>query len=492
MSDLAKKARTAVAWTAGLNILRDVVQFAQMLVVVRLLPPEAYGQFGLTNTIIGFMMVFSSREFIAHTLLVRDDAAVNYQDQFTAGCVIQGLLFLLANALATLLHWFPSYAPVATVLHIASFALLLDLPSELRTRMLERRMDWQRLRSIEAFGIVGSAALTLAMALSGAGVYALVVPAFVIPVAFAVDLFAIERWRPTFSWHADRYRATGAFGMRRVLSVSFVSASNLIESGTMARAIGYAAMGIFGRAIGMATLFCQRIAALMMSALYPVLARVPRSSEAYRRVSALVLRVVVWFVLPVGVVVSFMRDEIVTTLYGDRWLTVIPLVPRAMAVGVCLAAVQTVYSLLLANENPRQCFFADLWRLVGMAFAVFLVLPYGVNAYLAALFVVHAVALVLVLFWLATHNAITTTGVLAAFLPASASVVLAAITAETFRSLALAPLPPALRIVAYGAVFGSTYLLALRILFPGLLHEVVGYLPESTRVQRILGFASPV
>src|SRR5690349_20203016 len=135
MSELAKKARTAVAWTAGLNILRDVVQFVQMLIVVRILPPEAYGKYGLSNNIIGFMMVFSAREFIAHSVLERDEKAVNYQEQFTAGSVIHGTLFLAVNALAVALRWFPTYAPVAPLLHVSSILFLLDLPSELRIRM---------------------------------------------------------------------------------------------------------------------------------------------------------------------------------------------------------------------------------------------------------------------------------------------------------------------------------------------------------------------
>jgi acyl-CoA thioesterase FadM len=97
MTVLAQKARLSVAWTTGLNVLRDATQFGLMLILVRLLPVEAYGQFGLTNTIVGFMMVFSSREFIAHTLLVRDDREVNYQEQFTAGCV-QALAAIGATA----------------------------------------------------------------------------------------------------------------------------------------------------------------------------------------------------------------------------------------------------------------------------------------------------------------------------------------------------------------------------------------------------------
>ena len=46
-SSLARKAVAGVLWNTGLNVFRDVVQFGVMLVLVRLLAPEIYGQFGL-------------------------------------------------------------------------------------------------------------------------------------------------------------------------------------------------------------------------------------------------------------------------------------------------------------------------------------------------------------------------------------------------------------------------------------------------------------
>ncbi len=489
MPAIGQRARLAVLWTTGLSVLRDAVQFALMLVVVRIMPADAYGQFGLVNTVIGFMMVFSSREFIAHTLIVRDDAEVNYQDQFTAGCVIQTSLFVLGNILALVLRFVPSYAPVAPLLHVMSVSFLLDLPSELRLKMLERRMDWRRLRTVEAVGIVSGALMTLGLAVAHMGAYALLIPSFAIPICFAVDLFIIERWRPTFEWHASRYRSSGEFGLRRILSVSFVSGSSLLESSTIARVAGYAVLGVFGRAMGMAALFCQRVASLLMAALYPVLARIPKASESYQRASALVLRTVVWMVVPIAVGVSLQRGDIVTTLYGNRWTTVVPLVPAAMAVGAVMAAVQASYSLLLANQNARQCLYADLWRLVGMGAGVVLVMPFGLEAYLASLIAVHGVALALVLGFLIQGKGIGLRGIWTAMLPAGAAVVLAVLAAEATRALVLGALPAIPRLLIYGGVFGGIYLLALRLLFPALLHEVIGYLPVAGRMHRLLGFA---
>ena len=489
MSELAKKARTAVAWTAGLNILRDAVQFVQMLVVVRILPPEAYGKYGLSSSIIGFVMVFSAREFIAHTVLERDDKAVNYQEQFTAGSVIHGTLFLAVNALAVAVRWFPAYAPVAPLLHVSSLLFLLDLPSELRIRMLERRMDWQRLRTVEGTGILLGAATTILLAYAGAGVYALVIPLCVLPGVFATDLLLIERWRPTFQWSHERYRASREFGSRRVMSLSIVVGTNLFESSIIARAVGFGLLGLFGRATGLATLFCQRFSSLLTSAIYPVLARIPRRSAAYQRVSALVLRSVAWLVVPIAAGVSLIRHDLVTLMYGSKWVEVIPLLPLAMLGGVFLAVGAAAYSLLLASQEARFCLYADIWRLIAMPAAVLIAIPFGLQAYLLGLVIVHLVSTALTLYWLRQSGGVVIRGIVSAVLPPLAATVVAVLATESVRVLALTEMPSVIRLAIYIPVFASIYLLVLRSAFATPLREVVSYLPKADHVHRLLRFA---
>ena len=356
--------------------------------------------------------------------------------------------------------------------------------------MLERALDWRRLRTVEAIGVALGTVCTLALALAGAGVYALLVPSFVIPSIFVIDLFVVSGWRPTFVWRKGRYHASRNFGMSRVVSVSFVSASNLLESGVLARVVGYAALGVFGRALSLSTLFCQRVASLLMASLYPVLARIPRASASYQKVSALVLRTVVWVVIPVATVISLVGDRIVTTLYGSRWLAVIPLVPWAMAVGACIAIVQAAYGLLLAHQEADRCLQADLWRLVGMGLALAIALPHGLTAYLGALVVVHVVALLMLLYWLHRSGALRFEGVASALVPASAAAFLAFVAAETARHLVLFDVPAVPLLIGYAAIFGTTYLAALRVLFGALLRELVGYLPRAEQVHRLFGFAN--
>jgi O-antigen/teichoic acid export membrane protein len=274
--------------------------------------------------------------------------------------------------------------------------------------------------------------------------------------------------------------------------LSLVNAASLAESAVLARAVGYALLGIFGRAIGIGALFCQRVATLLMMALYPVLARIPVQSEAYQRVSGLVLRTVLWFALPMATVVSLQSGRIVSTLYGERWLAVVPLVPWGMLVGACLATVQATYSLLLAHQEARRCLYADAFRLVATAVALALAVPYGLGAYLGALVLVQLSTLALVLTWLVRSGAIRTGSIVAAIAPAVAACGVAALVAELTGRHILIDLPALPTLLAYGAVFALSYLGTLRFCFGPLLKEIVGYMPESGRMHRWLGFAEAV
>jgi len=483
--DFGGRARRAISWTAGFQIFRDVLQFGLMLVLVRLLPPEAYGQFGFVTALIGFLTLYSFREFVGHTLIVRDTGQVHYQDHFTFGVAVQAGVFVLTNAVAIGLRWFPAYAPVAPVLHVMSVLFLFDLPAELRVKMLERVLDWRRLRLLHAVALVASGALSIAMAASGAGVYALLVPTLIVPLVFAGDLLVRAGWRPTWEFSWDRFRPSWAFGASRISAVSFVSGAGLVEASWLS-AFGFAAYGIFGRAVGLGQLLCGRVAGLLAQSVFPVLARIPARSDEYRRASALYLRGVAWVVVPLGALAAILADPIVRLIYGSQWLEVIPLMPWAMAGAMLVAIVHTGYILLLAHEQQSRCLRADVWRLVGTVGALAALAGSGMKAYLVGMAAVHAVSLGLVLFWLTRGEAVRAADVRRALIPPAVSIGVAAAAVELTRRAAVPGEITFPIAVGEGVAIGILYVGVLRMGFSRQLGDLVALLPERTGLSRLL------
>lgn len=486
MSMSGHKARVAIAWNAGFSLFRDLLQFAVTVMLVRLLTPESYGQFGLVTTIIGFLNVLSLENFIAHTLQVRRDEDVHYQEHFTAGAVIQCGLCVLTNVVAVALRWLEAYAAIAPLVHVMSVAFVLDWPSGLRIKMLERALNWKRLRLLHAIGLLIASGLAIIMAASGAGVYALLVPGLVKRLVFIGDLFVAHRWRPRWAWSAKTYRPAWRFGLARMSSGSLVTGRKLLESGLFVHFIGFAGFGLYGRAMGLAYMLCYKFAYLFMQAIYPVLTKIESGTSAYDRASGLALRSVTWTVIPVGVLSAVLAEPIVHMLYGDQWTAVIPLLPWAIVARAAGAIVHVAYMLLLANQQHTCCMMTDLWMLLSTALTLIWLLPKGIGVYLIGSAMIQIIALILIASWLYDNRTVAVATVSSAIMRPLAAALGAFGCCEGVRLWMGVEVQHFWLACAYGIGFSAVYVGLLRLLFASQLGELIRYLPGGHRLNRML------
>ena len=234
---LGKAARGAVLSGAVFGLLIDVVQFATMLVLVRILSADDYGRAGLAQAILGMVSVVSFKTLVSHALQLRDPTTIDWQAHFTAGAVINLFLFIFTILVAGLLSLTKSYAEAAAPLAVLSLVLLIEIPANVRTTMIQVAHDWTRLRTLPLGGAILGSGAALVVALLGGGVWALVVavPLFVTPVA--LDLFFAVKWRPDWSWSWARYRATARFGMTRMGSAVLGAGRQMVEQMTFRRRV---------------------------------------------------------------------------------------------------------------------------------------------------------------------------------------------------------------------------------------------------------------
>jgi O-antigen/teichoic acid export membrane protein len=459
-----------------------------MLVLVRLLPPEAYGQFSLVTSIIAFLAIFSFNNFVAHTLQVRNDENAHFQDHFTAGAMLQIGIFVLTNLIAVALRSFPKYAPVAPLVHVMSLTFLLEWPCELRRKMLEREFDWRKLRILHGVGLLLNAALAVAMALLGAGTYALLLPGLMVTLPFTYDLFVRQKWRPAWSWSWKNYKPAWHFGITRAGSGLTLNGRQLLESAVLSAVLGFAALGVLNRSIGLAQIFCYKIATQLIYAIYPVLTRAQTGEANAQRVGGLVLRTVAWTVVPTAVCLGVLAWPVVQTVYGAKWMGVVPLLPWAMAWGASAALMYASYMLLLSRQHERRCLVADLLNLTGTGLSLWLALPRGTVTYLTALVCVQAGILTLLLFWLRGMQAVAWRGVAEALFPTFICAGAGALGTTLLFKFLLGIAPDNfIRAFAWGSVFILLYTGTLRLIFAQQLSTLINYIPGRGPISRVLG-----
>lgn len=487
MSGLASKSRSAVLWNTGFNLFRDLQQFALMLVMVRILPTEAYGHFGFVNSVIAVIAIFSFNNFVAFTLQVKNEADTHYQTHFTAGAALNGAMFLVTNLVALGLGFTEHYAVAAPLIHIMSLGFILDWPTQLYCRMLERNLDFQRLRTVHAIGILATASVAIAMAFAGCGSYTLLVPTLATPLVFLVDFFFIKRWRPTWEWSWENFRPAWRFGVTRIGSELALNGRTLLESTVLGAALGFAALGVYNRSIGLAQLFCFKVATQLLAAIYPVLLRASNTSGQSERASSLVLQFVAWTVVPTATCFALLAAPVVKTVYGQRWEAVIPLVPWAMAWGVVAALLHVGYMLLLARHMAPKCFTADLLQLGATALCLGFALPQSTITYLGCLVGAQSLIAMLIFYWLRQTKTVTLTSMLEAVAPPAFATALAAGLVMLLARCFQLSFPESFwSAAAWGMSFWVSYIVALRLCFSKLLASLTFHFPGRNALDRLL------
>jgi O-antigen/teichoic acid export membrane protein len=481
----SQRVSAGLMWNTAFTFSKDALQFGLTLVLARLLTPEIYGQFSVVSSITTFAAAISFRNFLAHSLQLRSDEPVDYHQHASFGLVVQAGLFFITNCVALGL-WYSSMRPIAIPLAVMSPLLFIDIPSEMCSRMLERELKWSTLRLLNIVGFVFGSVVSLGLALSGAGIYALLVPNLVFPLPVVFHLVHTRQWRFSWRWVLNEYSSTLRFGVARLFSGLFGQARGVLESTVIATLLSFSVLGIYGRAIGLSQLFIYRFIFLLMSSAYPVLTTVVAGTGNSQRARVLLLRAICWGSAAAGLFLSFGAPSIIKLLYGHQWIDAIPLVGAAVASRIAAGHRYAVTSLLLADNQARRCVWLD-----GLSLAAFVAtlpaLTVSVRMFLYADAAVQAVVSVFGLWWLSRSAITLFRDTVLPMLEAA----LVAIGVYVPLRFAIPVTEGVVARLALGAAAGLIFFMIVRVMFSRATFELVQLLPFSAFARRLFVFRTP-
>jgi len=310
---------SALRWTVGARLTAQVIAWAITLVVIRILSPTDYGLLAMATVFISFLAMFS--EFgLGSAIIQRPDIDVaTLRRTFGVIVVIHLALAALGLAAAPAIADFfaePRLAPIVRVLSaqfvFAAFAVIPDA-------MLQRRMEFRRRSLLDLSGAIVSSLTTLALALAGHGVWALVAGSVLRQAWKSIGinvLYPFSHW-PAFSLTGLRSLLTygGHLTGAQFLGFFFTQIDVVIAG----KWLGKELVGFYSVAVHLSSLPNQRIASIINQVAFPAFARIQHDIQAVGRNFLLGVRVLSFVAFPILWGISSVAPEIVEVILGPRW-----------------------------------------------------------------------------------------------------------------------------------------------------------------------------
>jgi O-antigen/teichoic acid export membrane protein len=203
----------------------------------------------------------------------------------------------------------------------------------LQSAALARELRFARMAGAEAATIVFTALAGIALAAGGAGIFALALPPFAAQLAAVLMLRGHAGIRRPRRGHNPVMKALVGFGWQNAAydfltmlqwNLYYLTVGSVNAPGVTGRDERAAALGLFGRAVNICSLFGHNLTQAVDRVIYPLLCKAPddppRFSGLFIRGSAILIAVAGVG----GVALPAVGEDLVIVAMGPAWLPVVP------------------------------------------------------------------------------------------------------------------------------------------------------------------------
>jgi O-antigen/teichoic acid export membrane protein len=387
-----------------------VILMLSTAILSRLLAPR---EFGIYYTVLALTSVAGawSQEFGGANYLIQK-TSLSEQDVRSAFTTMFGLSALLAAvffALRGVAAAFFAEEGLKAGIAVTALGFLLAPFSATLSALLRRDMVFDALARCNLSANFVTAATAIALAAAGWGFMSPIWGAFAGHCTLVALLLMYRRdlriFRPAFAGCRD-VTAFGVYSSANVIiNCLYESSPQLI----LGRMIGFAAVGLYGRAVNIAQLFDKLFLGILHPVILPAISAQTRVGADLKRICLEAVELITAAQWPFLTFVALMAYPIVRVWLGPGWAEIVPLVRMLCLASLSLFAACLTYPILVAIGRVRDTVMLSLISVPPSLLAIFAASFFGLRAVAASAFLIMPFQAFIALFCVSRRLAIAPT-----------------------------------------------------------------------------------
>lgn len=324
MKSYGQQTRRSAYWSFSAKCVQQLFSLVVTLYVARLLGPKDFGVMALGMAIVVYLNGLTSFGMTG-AMINSDDIDVRQIDalftlNLSASALFVLLLFVFPQEIAALFN----SNELAAVFPALSLIIPLSTFYNLPMALMRRNMDFKGHSLVDFFQYVAVSAVILVMAMSGFGIWSLVIAQLAGYALSAVALIVYSGWRPRLRFEMKPLEGLLEFGVWELLRYNVVYINNYASYFVVSGGISPTHLGLYDRASSFTNL-PYKIMHLQFSAImFSVFSRIKNDRERIVRVFNKSLAAYASIIFPVMSGIALVSDQFTRIFLGNEWLDMIP------------------------------------------------------------------------------------------------------------------------------------------------------------------------
>lgn len=380
IAPLPKSASLAsnLAWRAVANWSSQIVSWAALLVVVRLLSPADFGLVGMSVVLYNYLRLLGTFG-IPSTILRHRDLSEEALAQLNTIATAFGVgAFLLACLLVWPLALFFRTPRVAEVALVTCSGLIPMGIRNVPEALMNKNMRLKSLSVFDALRDIMSAGVTILLAWLGFHFWALVLGNLLSDVARCGVILAVQRNR--FAWpRLAVIRQPLLFGWHVLVWTFAWSTYSTLDNATAGRVLGQSALGLYGMAWNLANTPLEKIVTLVTTLIPAYLSRVQTDMTALRQYVRSLSEAIALTTFPATIGLALVARQGIPLIMGPKWTGMIVPLEVLSVYAAFRSLVALLPKVLTAVGNARFVMWVEVIGLFLMPLSFWIGSHWGIG-----------------------------------------------------------------------------------------------------------------
>lgn len=367
--NLKSKAASGMIWSAIQKYSTMVIGFISSIILARLLTPEDYGCIGMLAIFMSLAEVFIDAGFGSALIQKKTPTQADYSTVFYFNIgmsfVLYSLLFLFAPIIADFYHM-----PIlCKILRVQGLILFIYAFNIIQRNLIRKNLLFKKLSTITIITSIIALIITVIMAYSGCGVWALVVQNFISALIPCVFFWITTNWHPTKEYSWISFKELFGFGFYMLLSHLFETISLKISGLLIGRWFNPATMGYYSKASTTADYATSSITGVMLQTTYPLYSAVQDDKERLGNMVKRISSTLAFLMVPLLFLLILIAKPIFILLYTDRWVTCVPYFQILCVAGLAICLQGVNYQAIAAIGKSKILL---IWNIIKQTIGILL------------------------------------------------------------------------------------------------------------------------
>ncbi|UJF15385.1 lipopolysaccharide biosynthesis protein [Jeotgalibaca sp. MA1X17-3] len=265
--------------TAGTQVIQLIVH----LILARLLTPKDFGIVGMVTIFIALSSVFVDGGLTNGLIREKESTQEDYSTIFYFNLSMAIILYILLFASAEYISVFFEQPQLVNIIKVIGLILIINAFGLIQKTILTKNINFRTQMKINVFSSILSGVIAIVCAISGWGVWSLVVRTMAMQFIQASLLCISNRWFPSLVFSISSFKRLFQFGWKLLLSNLITQLYGNLYSFIIGKSFSATTLGYYSNAVKFSDTAAYSLSVSVEKVSFPVLSSIQDDTARLKR-----------------------------------------------------------------------------------------------------------------------------------------------------------------------------------------------------------------